>query len=262
MDLARIVAGCAPILALVLARVTGFVITAPVFGSLDVSVRTKAGLVALLSLVFFPLAAAQYRGAPASLSVCLILAGTELLAGMALGFGAQIILVGFQVAGELIGVQIGLSFAEGAAPGMDLEVAPPAALLNMVSLAGFLLLDVHHWLIQALGFSFRHLGAGVASVSGHFVSGAITLFMGAFCDGVMAAAPLLASMLMITVAMGLMAKAIPNIPILLVGFPIKIVAGLALTVLTVPLVWPVATRAFESLAHYLAGVVHLLSAVE
>ncbi|HRU04857.1 MAG TPA: flagellar biosynthetic protein FliR [Candidatus Brocadiia bacterium] len=262
MDLARIVAGCAPILALVLARVTGFVITAPVFGSLDVSTRTKAGLVALLSLVFFPIAASQYRGAPASMSACLILAGTELLAGMALGFGAQLVLIAFQVAGEIIGTQIGLSFAEGAAPGMDMDVTPPAALLNMVSLTGFLLLDIHHWLIEALGFSFRHVGAGVATVTGHFVAGVVNLFMNGFSDGVMAAAPLLGAMLMLTVAMGLMAKAIPNIPILLVGFPIKVVAGLGLTILTVPLVWPVATRSFETLAQYLAGVTRMLGVFE
>ena len=248
----------APVFVLVAARAGGLVLVAPVFSAKEVPTRVRASLMLVMAVAMFPAASASYKSVPSTIFQCAPLVLSEGLVGVAIGFGARIVLASFQIAGEIMGVQIGLALAKQAAPGTNLQLTIPAVILHLLAMAGFLLMDVHHWVIGALAASYGSVGEGMASVTGPLIKSICRLFTASFVDGVMAAAPCLAIMLIITFALALMAKAVPKIPILMVGYPVRVLVGIFVLATTAPIVWPVAVRGFDRLTEFLVSVARTL----
>jgi len=240
----------APLFTVVLARVAGLMLSAPVLSSQDIPLRAKAGLAIAFAIALFPAALAGTPHPPRALIQCLPLIGSELLVGLAMGFGARVVISSFQIAGEVMGYQVGLAMAAEIAPDMESEATITSVLMHLLAMAGFLVLDVHHLLFRGLAATYTGVGQGVAGATAPLARMITDLFSAAFTDGLMAAAPCLAAMMVLTFAMGLLAKAVPRIPILMVGYPARILVGIFILASTGMLVWPVATQGFIRLSGY------------
>src|SRR3712207_5398183 len=92
---------------LVLARVSGLLIAAPVFGARQTPAQTKIGLALVISLIFTPLQVQHVPALPPGVAPLGLLVGRELLVGLAVGFAVALIFTGVQVGSQIVGVQIG-----------------------------------------------------------------------------------------------------------------------------------------------------------
>jgi len=236
-----------PIFALVLCRGSGIMLAAPIFSSTAIPAQIRVALAVLLALIMYQFAS-QYAGAlPSAVLGYVPLVLNEMGLGLVMGFAAGMLLAAMQAAGGLAAQQIGLGLGEIASPDQDEETDEMSTLFQVIGMLLFLAIDGHHWLIQALAVSYREVPIGHAHWSPAVNDTIQSGFCGLFITALRAAAPLMGIMFLVNVIVALMAKAVPQMNILLVGYPVKVFAGVVALALTFPLTLPVMRDAFQRL---------------
>jgi flagellar biosynthetic protein FliR len=226
-----------------LARILALFASAPIIGNPNLPVQVKIGLALLLTVLVAPLLPPPPDIDPASAAGLLILA-QQMLIGLALGFAMQIVFHATEMAGEFIGLQMGLGFAtlyDSSIPGFIPVLGQYMGVI--VSLA-FLAIDGHLLLLSGLVGSFDALpiaalsnGTGLRALvewAGCIFSYALTLSL-----------PLMAALLITNVALGVLTRAAPQLNIFAVGFPLTILMGMLVLVLALPYFTPVFERLFQ-----------------
>ena len=210
---------------LTLMRVSLIVFLMPFYGGESIPAPIKAALCLILSLALWPHLSFPAGAFPAHpLGIVVILLG-ELILGMTLGMCVHFIFAGIQTGGELLAFQMGFTMVSLADPLSGARVSITAHLLYMVSLLTFLALDGHLHLLRALAESFTLLPPGGLTMRGNLVDNVLSLSGGMFVLAVKIAAPVMAAIFMVELALALMARAAPQMNLLTLGFPIKIAVG-------------------------------------
>jgi flagellar biosynthesis protein FliR len=144
---------------------------------------------------------------------------------------------GMQFAGQLSGIQLGLSLATLFDPQSNADSPALAVFYNLMTLLLFLQMDIHHWILRAITRSFEYLPVGSA-VANQMVTRELVRVVGTlFGFGIQIAAPVLLLTMMIDLMLGFISKASPQLPVLLFGIPIKNLTGYALLIGAMTL-WP------------------------
>jgi flagellar biosynthetic protein FliR len=226
--------GSAGVWTLVLARVLGLAWTAPAFTTPGLDARFRLALAALLCGVVLPVvgpslgaAAPAPAGWAAAGRACLI----EGLVGAALGWSAGLIVAGARQAGELVGLQAGLSPAALLDPEAAEELTPLGHLYGLVALAVFLALDGPLALVTGLVESYRVLPVGGLVLSDETARQAFGRVGAALELVLRAAAPAALALALAGVALGLLGRAAPSLPLVALSLPVRFALGLALVVL-------------------------------
>jgi len=227
---------------LVVFRLSGLAIFAPVIGSPAVPVKVKALLVFLLGVATYPaLAAGPLAGQHVSLSLGGLapLIVCELLVGAVIGFLAVLPMVAMQMGGLVMGQQMGLGFARVYNPAMDDEGDVLEQALFFLGLATFLAMGGLEQMTLAVLRSFEYVALGgvgdVIRVGGHGLdNGLMRLLTGVLLAATELAlrvsAPLVCLFFLETVAMGFLSKSMPALNLMALGFPMRIIMGLAVIV--------------------------------
>ncbi|GEA17148.1 flagellar biosynthetic protein FliR [Moorella sp. E306M] len=236
---------------LVLVRVTSFFVTAPFFGIRGVPALVKAGLGLLVAMLLFPVLPA---GQPAFTS-----AGTyalavlnEALAGLALGYLANLIFSAIQVAGQLLDLHMGLGMASLFDPQNAATTTIMGQFFAILGLLLFFQLDGHHTLLLALQESFRLLPLGGVHFDGNIIWTVVKLFSGMFSLAVRIAVPVIVVLLIADLALSLIARTVPQLNVFILGFPLKIGLGLLVLIAILPLLATVFRNLFSQMEHDLA----------
>lgn len=208
-------------------RMLALISTAPVFGETVVPRRVKVSLAALLALAITPTLGALPAIPLFSAGGIWILI-QQVLIGAAMGFSMRMVFAMVQAAGDYIGLEMGLSFASFFDPTSGGNTMVLARLLNVMAILIFLATDGHLMLIMTLAESFHTLPIADAPLAagGWFllISAGAQIFSGAL----MLALPLIASLLTLNLAMGILNRVSPQFSIFAVGFPITLLAGIGL----------------------------------
>ena len=219
---------------LVLARLGGLMVAAPLFGHQGVPARVRVAVSVATAL---GLAALEPVGAAAHVVDVPGLVGPlvlELGAGLMVGLAAELVLSGAIMGGEVAGIQMGLGIAQVVDPRTQLHMTPVALWVQFVALQVFLAVDGHHLLLQALLRSFEVAPPGSLGFSGREVGGLLASVGGAFEVAVRIAAPVLGGLLITDAALGLVARAVPQLNVFFMGFAIKIGVGFFLLAAGLP----------------------------
>src|SRR5262249_42684728 len=142
-----------------------------------------------------------------------------------------------QFAGQISGIQLGLSLATLFDPQSEADSTVMPVFFNLMTLFLFLQLNVHHWLLRAVERSFVYLPVGAIHVTQPQASDVIRICGSLFVLGIKVAAPLILATLLIDVTMSFLSRASPQLPAMLLGLPVKNIAGYALLGGAVAL-WP------------------------
>ncbi len=214
----------AAVFALVLLRVGFFVAFLPVFGSRMVPLQVKAGVALLLALIFTPLVA-EKTDFPQNIWQFLLLAFPEALLGMTLAFLVRLILAGIQFGGQLLGFQMGFGVANVIDPATGLQAPVLSQVAYLIALLLFLVFDMHHYFLLGLGESFKLLPPGElgikASVFKFFLQKGEIIFV----VGLKVLAPVMAILLLVQIALGIVSRFVPQINVMIVSFPLTIGIG-------------------------------------
>jgi flagellar biosynthetic protein FliR len=230
---------------LVLARVSGLVMTAPFLMSAEIPLQVRGFLTVAIAVLLTPTQLGAAVNYPSDLVGHLILIGTELLLGMILGAGVMILLAGVQITGQLISQLSGMSLADVFNPGFDSEVPLVAHLMYLTTLAVFLLIDGHRYLMSGLLGTFQTITLGGGRLPGTMSETLTKLLSESFTLGIRAAAPALVALVLATVLLGLISRTIPQINVMVVGFGVNSLITLGMIAISLGSMVFVFQEAFE-----------------
>ena len=233
--IAWISASIAPLI-LVAARLGGLAIFAPLFGSQVVNNKIKVFFFLGLAAATVPVLVASGRLVGVeNLSLWQLVAAIalEIAVGSLIGFIALMPMMAMQTGGLVMAQQMGLGFARFYNPAMGDEADVLENLLFLLALVTFIAIGGIDWMVLAVLNSYQYIAVGVF-VPGHGLVGLLNgLVMSALEVGLRVAAPLLALVFLETLAIGFISKTVPQLNILSLGFPIRIMVGLATIVVGV-----------------------------
>lgn len=249
-----------PAAMLVMFRIGGMMMHGPVFGSSVVPTRLKLFLTLTVGLAAYPLlSSVHFQNMDLELSFWSLapLACMELLIGFVIGFIASLPMVSMQTGGLIMGQQMGLGFAQLYNPAIDDEADVIGQMLFFMALAGFLLAGGHEWMLLAILHSFEHVPVGRFTMDGDLLMLIAGLLTASLELALRVAAPLLALIFLETAAMGLLAKTVPQLNILSLGFPLRILMGMAIVAFGLVVIHDVAmaeiASVFSALFEWLNG---------
>ncbi|MDH4190792.1 MAG: flagellar biosynthetic protein FliR [Betaproteobacteria bacterium] len=215
-----------------LLRILALFSSAPVLSDRSVPRRVRVGLALLVTVLIAPTLPAP---APLALfsGAALLLVAQQLLVGLAIGFSVRIAFSAVELAGDQIGLQMGLSYATFFDPQTSSQTPIVGSLLSLLATLVFLAIDGPALLLLAIAESFT-----IAPIGGTFaawLNWGMLAQLGAqiFSLGLQLALPVLATLLACNLALGVMARAAPQLNLFSVGFPITLLAGLVLLALMV-----------------------------
>jgi len=220
-------------------RVSGLMLFAPFFGSATIPPRIKIVLVIAITAVLYP-AYSTHLG-PIAPSQWPMVVASEMLVGIAIGLATTAVFEAAQLAGQVLSVQMGYSLVNILDPNTQVENTVVAMLHQSIAMLIFLTLGVHRWIVRAVAHSFDYLPPGTATINPMLAKallheGAVVLQL-----GVQIAAPVLAATLLVDLVLGLLGKASPQMPLMLLGPAVKSALGVVVFGATVGF-WP---RLFE-----------------
>lgn len=223
---------------LVLVRINAMIMIAPFFSSGVIPFRMKALLSFFITLTVFPVLSATSMKVPGSMGAYYLLVAQEAMIGIFIGFLISVIFAAFQLAGQYYAAQIGFGISEVLDPLGQISVPLVGQLKNLIGLLVFLAINGHHFLIEAVCRSFELapvFGIGKAAAGG-YLKYMVYAFSGMFIVALKIALPVLAVSFLITVTMGVLSKAAPQMNIMMLGFPFQIIAAFGVLIITTPLV--------------------------
>lgn len=246
---------------LVLGRMVGLLLVAPIFGSRMIPLRARATLALFLTVALLPaVPAAAAQGAMSYENpVWLALAfGMETGVGFLIGLTAQFVFAGVQMGGQLAGIQMGVGLANLIDPATQERITSLALWLNLSALFLFLTLDGHHMLIRAIAESLQLLPLGLSDLGGGGIGLILTMAGGIFVIALQLAAPVSVLVLMINGALGVLTKMIPQLNVMVVGFGLNVAAGFFILAAAQPFAFQLLENTFNGLE---GVMVHLMEAL-
>lgn len=251
-------AGQVPAFLVVLLRIAGILAAVPAIGSRTVPVQVRIGLVLGLSVILMPVVGSRIGAIEASTDTLLRLVVTEFLVGMALGLCVRFVFAAFEMAGEVLGIQMGISIASVLDP---MSGAPLPLLGRFLGLLAFLLffaMDGHHLMLEALAESFSLLPPLTAQFNGAVANALVMLALGMFVLALKVAAPVMAALFVVTFAMGILGRTIPQLNLLLNNVTVTFGVGLLVLGLSLPLLGALAQTSIAGLGSTFRGMLVLM----
>jgi flagellar biosynthetic protein FliR len=231
--------GQAALLFLVMLRCTGLVFTAPIFGHHSIPTMVKIGLAATLAI-----ALVKTAGATAGTMPLLMAAPVELIIGVSLGFILSLGFSAVELAGKVISIQLGLSLGSVFSPTQEEASTAIDPFFSVFAGLLFLALGLHLAIIEALANSFAAYPVGAGFPADMAMTGARTIAI-AMELGVRVALPIALVLLLVELAVALLARAIPQINVFILGLPLKMYVGLAILAMAMPTMVTGATSIFR-----------------
>ena len=205
----------------------------PIIGFEGTPSMVKAGLSLLLTFIVFPFSTFNYTPVSIQPLEMVLLFAREALIGLSIGFITTLLFYGIQMAGQIIGIQIGFGIISVMDPLTNVQISLIGQLYYMVSLLVFLAINGHHFLVRALVFSFEVIPLGSGTFSPGLAELMSTLSGLIFGTALQIAAPVMVTLILTDVGLGFIARVAPQMNVFIVGFPLKILIGLFVITLVI-----------------------------
>ena len=231
-------------------RVLALITTAPILNERTIPKRVKVGLGIIITVVIAP--SLPVVEVPIFSANALWLALQQILIGIALGYTMQFAFAAVRYSGEVIGLQMGLSFATFVDPGSNLNMPVLARIMDMLAMLVF---NGHLWLISLLVDTFHTLPIGGEPINSNAFL-ALTRAGGMiFLNGVMLALPIITLLLTVNLALGMLNRMTPQLSVFVIGFPITLTVGILLMAALMPLIAPFCEHLFSEIFDLLADII-------
>lgn len=220
---------------LVLARVSGMVAFLPIPAWRAAPESVRIGLALVITIALFPAWPALPNADPgfAQLTAWAFL---EASFGLGMGLAVALLLEGFQVAAQIVGLQAGYGYSLTVDPTSQADSGVLQVVMALVSGLLFFTLGIHRELIRVLAQSLERFPAGTWHITAASVDGILRLGTNMLSTGLRLALPVVALLLLIDVALALLSRMQQQLQLLSVAFPIKMLATLALLAALAPVI--------------------------
>jgi len=223
--------GFLPAFMLVLFRVSGLMLTAPVFSSIALPVQVRALLAAAISLAVFPMTLSWL---PSQLTLAEVLVGMvgELAIGVLLGLAINLVFMGLEMAAEVAGQMSGMRLGEVFNPLLESSAGAMGELYTLVATMIFLAVRGDHALIRALLDSFQAIPPLGAVPTEGLVALLLDLLNLAFKITIRVGGPMVLALMLALISFGFLSRTIPQLHLMNIGFPVKVAICLSVAAMT------------------------------
>lgn len=218
-------------------RILALASSAPLFSHASVPRPVRIGLAILVTVVVAPVLPTVAPIPPFSWEGAALVV-QQLLVGVAVGLAMQIVFAAVQIAGDMIGLTMGLSFANFIDPQNSTEAPVIGSFLSLTLMLLFLAINGHLMLIAALIDTFRTFPIGGATLSGLDARALVTAGSGLFELGLKLSLPVVAALLLANIALGVLTRTAPQLNLFAVGFPVTLLVGLVMLLVSLPFLFP------------------------
>ncbi|MFA7403601.1 MAG: flagellar biosynthetic protein FliR [Pelobacteraceae bacterium] len=244
---------------LVLSRVAGIFAALPVFGGRTLPLRIKVITILMITLVCFPALSVQMPQVPSDAFTLALLAFSEIMIGLTLAFITQIIFAAVEFSGQIIGMQMGLTISSIIDPSRGTQTQIMSVIQTLFATLIFLSLNIHHIFIRAIMDSFRVIPLGGWHLSGELLNFLVMRTADIFIIGIRLAGPVMVALLLTTVALGIMARAFPQMNIFMISLPLNIGLGLIVLGMTLTIFFHVLEVSFGNLKSQIEVLFRLMA---
>ncbi|CAN5795793.1 flagellar biosynthetic protein FliR [soil metagenome] len=228
-----------------LTRILGLIAIAPPFGNNSVPVQVKLMLGVMLALIVAPTIPPLSNVDPLSLTGIMILM-QQLVIGLAMGFMVRVVFAGIEMAGEVIGLTMGLGFATFFDPQTQGRSSAISQVLVLLATLIFLTLNVHLSLFTALIESFKTIPISTSLTMGFSFQKLAIWGEQIFSIGLRLSLPVVAALLITNIALGILTRAAPQLNLFGIGFPITIGVGFLMLSMIIPYMLQPIENVFQS----------------
>lgn len=218
---------------LILVRMSSLFVITPVFGSRNVPSYLKIAFAFFCSVILLTL----LKDVTVEYSNIFNYAGLviqELAIGIILGYTSYLVFSALYIAGQIIDTQIGFGMVNVLDPMQDTQVPLTGNFIYILSLLLFLLMNGHHVLLTTLFKSYNVLPINSFAMTDVLFNNMMNIFYETFALGFKISIPILAASLLSEIALGILAKTVPQMNVFVVGMPLKIGVGLLTLVAMLP----------------------------
>ncbi len=212
----------------------GFVLAFfPLVGERFVPARVRVLMAMVIALALAPVAPIDPAQFPLSIGGFVMLVLAEALLGFSIGFAGRLMFAIAQFSGQMAGEQMGFGMINAIDPTGSHQISVVAELMYLMAILIFLAADLHHGFLAVAADSFRTLPPGAASAG----AGLTELMMGLgstmFSLSLQLAMPVILIVFAINIGLGMIARAVPQINVFLESFPLRILGGLSIMLLSI-----------------------------
>ena len=207
-------------------RITAFMTATPLWGHSSIPTPAKVSLAAVIAIVIAPVLPPMPAVPLMSWAGLGII--EQMLIGIAIGLVMHVVFAVVQAAGEFIGLQMGLAFASFFDMSSGTNIMVLSRILYMITLLMFLAFNGHLMVLETLVMSFQTLPIGVGSLNPNAFE-LLARYAGTiFASGMLLALPLVASLLIISLSLGILNRSAPQLTVFNIGFPTSLTVGIVL----------------------------------
>ena len=243
---------------LVLFRISGIFVITPVLGGSQVPWRVRVFLAIALSFAIYPMVAGSTVAMPTDWPHLLVGIAGELAVGLICGFVVNLVFVAAQMGGTLLSRHMGTALARVINPLYESPVPVFGQFYYLFAVVVFVAVNGHHVLIAGLVKTFDRIPLMGAEFHAGMVVKMSELMGDMFILMVKLAAPTFVALFLVTVALGIIARTVPQIHVLIIGFPLKVLLGLVVTSLALAGAASLLRDSFAWAMHQLDIVLHFM----
>ncbi|MGB7606540.1 MAG: flagellar biosynthetic protein FliR [Lutisporaceae bacterium] len=235
---------------LVLVRMSSLFVITPVFGSRNVPGYLKIAFAFFCSIILTTLlkdVTVEYVNLYGYAGLIL----KELAIGVILGYTSNLVFSALYVAGQIIDTQIGFGMVNVLDPMHDTQVPLTGNFMYIISLVFFLMINGHHILLTALFKSYNVLPINSFAFNDVLFNNLLNVFFETFAIGFKISIPILAASLLTEVALGILAKTVPQMNVFVVGMPLKLGVGILTFIAMIPMLISTLNVMFDKMYGYI-----------
>lgn len=226
--------------ALLFARIGGMLMLLPGFGEPAVPPRIRLAFALAMAIAMGPALANNVPEAADSAMGMAFQVGAEALIGIMLGGAARMLVSALATAGQIVGMELGISFAQTADPTAMGSGQLVAVFLGIMGVALIFATGLHHMFLLGIAGSYQVISLGAPPPMGDAAELALEATSASFRVGFQIAVPLIVAGMIFRVGLGVLSRLIPQIQVFFVALPLQIMGGLvvfALGLSTGMLIW-------------------------
>jgi flagellar biosynthetic protein FliR len=220
---------------MILIRVLSAVILAPAIGDQIVPTEIKVAIAIFISLTLYPVVAAENPKVDLALGGLVLMGLKEAAMGLTLGFTSGLVLLAGSVAGDIMSFDLGLSMAVVLDPETGAQNNVISEFIRLVMVLLFLVLNGHHFVLQALKMSFECVGLGGFTVTQAVADRLLPLTGVVMVLGIKLAAPIIVASFLVNAALGILTRVAPQVNVFMLNFQLKLGVGFIVLMTAAPM---------------------------
>ncbi|KMY49461.1 flagellar biosynthetic protein FliR [Peribacillus loiseleuriae] len=247
-----------PAFLLVLVRVTVFFVTMPIFSHRTLPTTFRIGISFFLAWIMY------YTVDPSILVIdgaYMLLILKEAIIGLVIGLVANMIMAAIQIAGGFIDFQMGFAIANVIDPQTGAQSPLTGQYLYTISLLFLLATNGHHLLLDGIYYSYQFIPIDQVLIpfgDENLIEFIIKAFSQVFLIALQMSIPVVGSLFLVDIGLGIVARTVPQLNIFVVGVPVKMLVSFLVLMIVMGMMMIVVQHLFEYLLVIMRGLMQLI----